>query len=67
MATTEGVPLPNLNCPLCGEPNACAPAACGSFDVECWCNRVTIDAQALERARTRDACLCRACAKVGTD
>lgn len=58
-------PLANLRCPLCGGPNGCAPAACGRFDVDCWCRDVRIDAAVL--ARVPDAargleCLCRACA-----
>lgn len=63
--TAAGTPLPNRDCPLCGGPNACAPAACGSFEVDCWCRSVSIDAARLaavpEAARGR-ACLCRACA-----
>jgi hypothetical protein len=57
-------PLPNVRCPLCGQPNACAPAASGRFDTPCWCAGVAIDAQALAAAeRNRDACLCPACAQ----
>ena len=53
-------------CPLCGEPNACAPVACGRFDVRCWCQDVVIAPAALARlpADQRDkACLCRRCAE----
>jgi hypothetical protein len=66
---TADTPLPNRDCPLCGGPNGCAPAACGSFEVDCWCRRVRIDAAVLasvpEAARGR-ACLCRACATAPT-
>jgi hypothetical protein len=58
-------PLPELACPLCGEPNDCRAAMSGSFDQPCWCAEVTVDPAALARvpeaARNR-ACLCRRCA-----
>ena len=41
--------LPATTCPLCGGPNACAPAACGRFDVKCWCTDAKIDPAALAR------------------
>jgi hypothetical protein len=52
-------------CPSCGEANACASAASGSFDVRCWCQDVVIDAAALARLpadQRGKACLCRRCA-----
>ncbi|MBQ0935478.1 cysteine-rich CWC family protein [Ideonella paludis] len=52
-------------CPLCGEPNRCAPAAAGSFEVVCWCTTVKIAPGALERIPVESrgkACLCAACA-----
>lgn len=58
-------PLPNRLCPLCGGPNDCAPAACGRFDVDCWCSRARIAPQVLQQipAEARDrACLCARCA-----
>ena len=57
-------PLPNLRCPLCGQANACAPAATGSFDTPCWCTTVDIDPRAVAALDgKRDACLCPACAQ----
>ncbi len=67
------VPQPRRTCPLCGSANECAPAAAGSFEVECWCTRVSIDPQVLAEvppALRGIACLCRACAvrrRAGSD
>lgn len=62
--SATAAPLPNLACPLCGGPNGCQPAACGSFDVACWCMTATIPAALLAtvppEARGR-ACICAAC------
>ena len=58
-------PLPAFDCPLCGGPNGCAPAASGSFDVGCWCKDVVFSKDALARvpeAARNKACLCRHCA-----
>lgn len=58
-------PAPESRCPLCGEPNGCAPAASGSFATPCWCVAVEVRGDVLaqlpagERGRT---CLCRRCA-----
>lgn len=60
-------PRPEPDCPVCGEPNGCAPAGCGSFEVDCWCSRVKIDAAALARVPAQQrglACLCPRCAAV---
>ncbi|MFO1310435.1 MAG: cysteine-rich CWC family protein [Burkholderiales bacterium] len=58
-----GPPLPALRCPLCGEPNACAPAQSGSFDTPCWCASVRFDPAALAAAADKPgACLCANCA-----
>ena len=46
---TPASPLPNRTCPLCGRPNDCAPAACGAFRGDCWCEAVTVSAEALAR------------------
>jgi hypothetical protein len=54
-------PLPNLQCPRCGKPNECAPAKCGTFDVDCWCRNVSIDPARLAEVDRSDACLCREC------
>ncbi|MBL8303119.1 MAG: cysteine-rich CWC family protein [Ideonella sp.] len=58
-------PLANHRCPLCGGPNACAPAACGRFDVDCWCREASFGAALLARvpAAARGlACVCKRCA-----
>lgn len=63
-------PEPALSCPVCGGPNDCAPAGCGSFDVDCWCTELAIPAQALQRVpadQRRLACLCPRCARFGSD
>jgi hypothetical protein len=57
--------LPNHDCPLCGGPNACAPARSGSLASPCWCREAEIMPAALARvpdALRRQACLCAACA-----
>jgi len=58
-------PLPNHTCPLCGQPNGCAPAQAGDFAAECWCTRVVISQEALDRVPEPlrgKACLCPRCA-----
>ncbi len=60
-----GEPRSEQNCPVCGGPNGCAPAGCGSFEVDCWCSRVEIGAAALARVPEGQrglACLCPRCA-----
>lgn len=62
-------PLPNALCPLCGGPNACVPAACGRFDVGCWCRDASFAPELLARvpAVSRGlACVCAACAAAPT-
>jgi hypothetical protein len=57
-------PLPHATCPVCGQPNDCAPAACGRFDTDCWCTRAAVHPEALARVprdRIGIACLCRRC------
>lgn len=57
--------LPNQNCPLCGGPNGCAPAASGSLDSACWCTETKITPELLARvpeALRNKACICRDCA-----
>jgi len=57
--------LPNCTCPLCGEPNECAAAKFGTFDVECWCANAKVSEAALARvpeALRGKACLCALCA-----
>ena len=58
-------PLPNHTCPLCGQPNGCAPAQAGDFAVDCWCTRFVISQEALDRVPEPlrgKACLCPRCA-----
>ncbi len=58
-------PKANPLCPLCGEPNDCAPVRSGSFDTPCWCTTVTIGADVLARipaAQRNQSCVCRRCA-----
>ncbi|MCC6193953.1 MAG: cysteine-rich CWC family protein [Burkholderiales bacterium] len=66
-AEPAAVPLPNLACPLCGDPNRCAAAQTGSFATACWCAGAAIDPAALaripEHARGQ-VCLCPRCAGV---
>ncbi|MFP5460963.1 MAG: cysteine-rich CWC family protein [Gammaproteobacteria bacterium] len=66
-AAQDPRPKPNARCPVCGGPNGCAPAACGSFDVDCWCSSAVIGPAALGRvpeALRGEACLCPRCAGV---
>jgi len=59
-------PLPQLACPLCGGPNACAVAACGRYDAPCWCATVAFPPALLAQVpeeRRRFACICRRCAE----
>jgi len=61
-------PRTSLVCPLCGGHNGCAPAASGSFDVDCWCRDVTFIAELLERLpvdRRGVSCICQRCAAAG--
>lgn len=58
-------PLANHTCPLCGGANQCAPAAAGTFAVECWCTTAAISPDALARVPAElvgKACLCPRCA-----
>lgn len=58
-------PLAAPACPLCGQPNACAPARTGAFSQPCWCESVDFSAELLARVPDglrNKACICRACA-----
>jgi hypothetical protein len=58
-------PLGHAVCLLCGGPNGCAVAACGRFDVACWCSKVRFSAELLARVppvHRGNACICRRCA-----
>jgi len=68
--THEPLPLPNTRCPLCGEPNGCAPSLSGSFSGECWCTTLRIAPEVLARipdAQRNVVCLCRRCATGSAD
>ncbi len=59
-------PLTAPDCPLCGQPNACAASATGSFEVDCWCRSVEFPAAVLAAVppeRQGLACICRRCAQ----
>ena len=63
-ACDPATPLPATQCPLCGRPNACAPACSGSFDTPCWCRDAVFTEALLARvpAASRGlACVCAAC------
>lgn len=58
--------LPNHTCPLCGGPNACAPAASGDLQTPCWCRQVKFAPELFERvpeAQKGQSCICEACAR----
>lgn len=55
-------------CPICGRPNECAMAKTGNPDAPCWCREVTINPDALTRARKiagNKSCICKQCASSG--
>jgi hypothetical protein len=57
--------LPAHRCPLCGGPNACAPAASGDLSTPCWCRHATFSSELLEQIPPDQrglACVCAACA-----
>lgn len=65
MTPTPDQALPSHTCPLCGGPNACAPARSGSLDTPCWCRDVTFSAELLTQVPDplkNKACICAACA-----
>lgn len=65
MPENPSSPLPNGTCPRCGAANHCVPAACGSFDADCWCVQVSVSRRALSEIPVPlqgKACLCPACA-----
>jgi hypothetical protein len=58
-------PLSAPTCPLCGQPNACAPARTGAFSQPCWCQSASFSPELLARVpeHLRNvACICQACA-----
>lgn len=58
-------PAANLVCPLCGGPNHCAPARCGSFETPCWCTTANFAPELLALVPIADrglACICADCA-----
>lgn len=65
MTNTTEQALPNHTCPLCGGPNACAPAQSGKLDTPCWCREVTFSAELLAKVPESlkfKACICATCA-----
>jgi hypothetical protein len=57
--------LPNHRCPLCGGPNACAPAKIGTLSTPCWCRDAVIASNVLAKvpeAQRQQSCVCAACA-----
>jgi hypothetical protein len=61
--------LANTNCPLCGRPNLCAPAASGTLSSPCWCTQVVVDRSVLSRIpeeQRGQACICARCAAGNT-
>lgn len=63
--TQAATPAANHQCPLCGGPNACAPAQCGRYDVACWCTSARFPPELLARvpeAQRGLACICAGCA-----
>ena len=51
-------------CPLCGQPNACAPVQGGNSDRPCWCVDTTFSAELLARVPEnlrQVACICQTC------
>jgi hypothetical protein len=68
--TNEQAALANHTCPLCGGPNACAPAASGSLDTPCWCRQVDFSAELLAKVppdQRRVSCICARCAAAKHD
>jgi len=64
----SGEPFRVERCPLCGCPNGCVPARCGSFAEPCWCERESFGAALLDRLPAGDrgrACICAACVRAG--
>jgi Cysteine-rich CWC len=62
---SDPLPLRESHCPLCGAPNRCVVAQCGSFEHPCWCESVSFGAGLLgqvpapQRGRS---CICADCA-----
>ncbi|MDE2402232.1 MAG: cysteine-rich CWC family protein [Burkholderiales bacterium] len=57
--------LPHATCPLCGGPNECAPAACGTLDTPCWCTKAVFNAALLDTLPADQrgrSCICARCA-----
>ena len=62
-------PKPNHICPLCGGPNECTLAQSGSLNTPCWCREVTINPEAVARAKgglLKEHCICKQCAAATT-
>jgi hypothetical protein len=62
----QATPLANHQCPLCGQPNRCAPADTGNFVSPCWCTAQTFPADLLAQvdpAERNKSCICQECVK----
>ena len=62
--STHDTSFPPEQCPLCGTPNECQLATHDCYKGLCWCQKVNVTADALEklpREMQRAACLCRSC------
>ncbi|MES2089927.1 MAG: cysteine-rich CWC family protein [Pseudomonadota bacterium] len=62
---TLTVALQNHTCPICGGPNACAPAVSGDLSTPCWCRQATFNADLLAQVPQelrRVSCICAKCA-----
>lgn len=58
-------PLPHLTCPVCGGPNACAPALGGDFEQRCWCEAISLSPRLVSQigeTGQKTSCICPACA-----
>ncbi|WP_078379861.1 cysteine-rich CWC family protein [Sutcliffiella halmapala] len=49
-----------LKCPVCKEENNCAVAK-KEEPTSCWCMKVTIPKELLEKASIKDHCICEKC------
>ncbi len=68
--TLDAIPAARHQCPLCGGPNACAPAQHGRYDVACWCRSTRFPPALLARvpeAQRGLTCICAGCAAKAAD
>jgi len=63
-ALEKVTPLANHQCPLCGQPNSCAPAETGSFAGTCWCKSQIFPPELIAQVapeQRNKSCICQAC------